>query len=270
MGGGRLLDPPRFPEHITSLHQALARTRARLVVLDPIVSFLGRHLVSSNDQCVRQTLAPLGALAAHHQCAMILVRHLNKSGGLRWLYRGSGSIGFIGACRSAWLVAPDPHESSRRVLAQVKGSLAELQPSLAYTLAADAAGALRVDWQGPSPWSADQLLTEGAALGPAKPRPREQAARLLEEFLSGGPRTSNEVWAFAQQHKLAERTVRRAKDDLHIISRRVYMDGDRISYWLLPAQELPPHIPPEAVEVDFLGLLGRQPGAAQGNPLDSL
>ena len=67
-----------------------------------------------------------------------------------------------------------------------------------------------------------------------------------------------------------ERTVKRAKEDLEIVSRTVYLDGKRTSYWLLPSQELPAHIPPEAVEFDLSALLGRQGQSEKRNPLDSM
>ncbi|HKI30608.1 MAG TPA: hypothetical protein VKA46_01855 [Gemmataceae bacterium] len=42
-----------------------------------------------------------------HACAVLLLRHLNKVGRGRALYRGLGSIGLVGSCRSAWLLAED-------------------------------------------------------------------------------------------------------------------------------------------------------------------
>ena len=269
LGQGRLFKPPRFPRDAESLHQVLLATRAKLVILDPVTAFLERRLMTSNDQCVDEALRPLGVLADHHLCTILLVRHLNKSGGLRSLYRGLGSIGFIGTCRSSWLIAADPQEPRRRVLAQVKGSVSDIQPSLAFRIERAESGALTLTWQGTSPLSADQLLA-GAATAGLKLRPRERATQLLEEFLAGGVRTGDEVWEFMKKNRLAERTVKRAKEDLEIVSRTVYLDGKRTSYWLLPSQELPAHIPPEAVEFDLSALLGRQGQSERRNPLDSM
>ena len=269
LGQGRLFQPPRFPRDANSLHQVLLATRAKLVILDPVTAFLERRLMTSNDQCVDEALRPLGVLADHHLCTILLVRHLNKSGGLRSLYRGLGSIGFIGTCRSSWLIAADPQEPRRRVLAQVKGSVSDIQPSLAFRIERAESGALTLTWQGASPLSADQLLA-GAATAGLKLRPRERATQLLEEFLAGAVRTGDEVWEFMKKNRLAERTVKRAKEDLEIVSRTVYLDGKRTSYWLLPSQELPAHIPPEAVEFDLSALLGRHGQSERRNPLDSM
>src|SRR5947208_3483055 len=85
----------------------------KLALLDPAV-------IAASDAHARRALAPLARLAERHRCAILLVRHLAKQGGRRALYRGGGSIGIVGACRSGWLLAPDPHQPQRRVLAEVK------------------------------------------------------------------------------------------------------------------------------------------------------
>ena len=82
---------------------------------------------------------------------MVLIRHLTKAGGANALYRGGGSIGIIGAARSAVLLAKDPTDPSdrRRVMARVKGNLAPEWPSLAYELVpAEEHDCSRVRWLG--------------------------------------------------------------------------------------------------------------------------
>jgi hypothetical protein len=133
------------------------------------------------------------------------------------------------------LVARDPHMAGQCVLAQVRNSLAELQPSLVYRITA-ADGALpRVDWLGSSPCSADDLLARPARTGHG---PRDRAAVFLEQFLADGPRAVRDLWDAARKDGLSARTIQRAKEGLDIRCRRVYTDGQPVSYWLLPGQEL--------------------------------
>jgi hypothetical protein len=74
-----------------------------------------------------------------------------------------------------------------------------------------------------------------------------RAADFLLAFLKDGPRTSRQVWAAAQERGVAERTLRNAKRALAVRSARVWADGQRLSYWLLPGQEAPAVTPaPEA------------------------
>jgi hypothetical protein len=128
----------RLPEHSAALDDALTRTHARLLVIDPIAAFLDPRLHSGND--ASRALTPLARLAERHGTAILLVRHLNKSPGLSPLYRGGGSIGLVAACRSGWLIARNPEQPAQCVLAQLKNNLAPPQPSLAYQMpAGDAA-----------------------------------------------------------------------------------------------------------------------------------
>jgi len=59
--------PPLTLPHATdTLDAALAQTRARLVVIDPVVAFLDPGVVLNSDQSVRRALAPLARLAVKH------------------------------------------------------------------------------------------------------------------------------------------------------------------------------------------------------------
>jgi hypothetical protein len=218
-----------------------------------VVAFLDPSILSGSDQSVRLALAPLAALARKHHCVILLVRHLNKNPGRRSLYRGGGSIGFVGACRSAWLIAPDPHAPGRRVLAQVKNNLAPAQPSLTYSVSAPGGAPPTLSWLGPSPWAADQLLAR-AGLALSKGVPRERARDFLADFLEERPRTSVEVLEAGRENGLTRRTLHRARAELGVRTLSVWAEGKRLSYWLLPGQELPDgaKADPDEVELEDL------------------
>src|SRR5262249_41962849 len=220
--------PLLLPARVDVLDEALRQTEAKLVVIDPIMAFLEPHVALGSDAAVRQALFPLAQLAELHHCVILLVRHLNKGGSRQSIYRGGGSIGIVGVCRSAWLVAPDPQEPKGCVLAQVKTNLAPPQPSLAYAVQAPEAASATVTWLGPSPWTADQLLAT-AANASAAVTARELARDFLTKTLANGPRTSREVWTLAQEKGLTRRTLRRAKLDLKVRSERVWAEGQRLS-----------------------------------------
>ncbi len=231
------------PGWLHALDEDLAHSRALLVVIDPITAFFGAGVLSGSDQSARRALLPLARLAAKHHCAILLVRHLNKHGAGRSIYRGGGSIGIVAACRSGWLAAPDPHAAGRCVLAQVKNNLAPPQPSLAYEVTAQEGAPPVLSWLGPCEWAADDLLAKRPSAPP--PSPRDRAREFLEDVLEQGPRTSREIWEASREHELSERTLNRAKRELEVRSVRVTIEGQPRSYWLLPGQELPAVVPPE-------------------------
>ncbi|HKI36420.1 MAG TPA: AAA family ATPase [Gemmataceae bacterium] len=247
---GGLTSALSLPSQTDVLEQVVASTRARLVVIDPIMHFFDPGVNTSSDQTVRRALAPLAALARRYACAILLLRHLNKTEGRRALYRGLGSVGLVGVCRSAWLVAEESLGSSRRVLAQVKNNLDAPQPGLAFEVTRPEGGEPALSWLGPVETSADDLVGLPRRRGP-QPVKRRGAALFLSEVLAGGPMKVRDIWERAVKEGLSANTVRNAKDDLGIVSRRVMEDGRRVNYWLLHGQGLPGEEKPEE-EMDEL------------------
>jgi hypothetical protein len=254
----------RLPSKLNVLDDALERTQARLTVIDPLLAFLDASVASGNDQSVRRALTPLAALAARHETALLMARHLNKRGGKQAIYRGGGAIGLVGACRSAWLVGQDPVVAGQCVLAQVKNNLAAVQGSLAYRVTAQDGGAPQLSWLGTSPWTADQLVA-GSTRGLA----RIQARSFLQQALKDGPRLTRELWAEGEKQGLKARTLQRAMQDLLIRRERVVEGGVQKNYWLLPGQVLPAAAPeaddPYSLEPWLAPLREKYPSAT---PLD--
>jgi hypothetical protein len=245
-------DVLRFPQHALAIRDLMQVTQARLLVMDPVVSFLDKSVATHNDQSVRAALGLLAAMADEHQCAVLLVRHLNKEERQRWLYRGGGSIGFLAASRCVWLVAPDPKQAGVSVVAQVKNNLKVLQPSLAYTITDAPGGGPQFRWLGPSPLQSHQLLGRQKKIG--RPRTQsERAAESLRLFLEEAPRTRSDVLDFAEDLRISERTLNRAKQALGI--RSVWVGGGKKKaiFWLLPGQ-----LPEEVTEDQLFEIKTRE------------
>jgi hypothetical protein len=82
------------------LRKAMFEVRPALIVIDPIQGFLGPGVNMNRTEEVRPRLAMLGKLAEEFKSAVILIRHLTKSGKDKASYRGMGSIDFTAAARS--------------------------------------------------------------------------------------------------------------------------------------------------------------------------
>jgi hypothetical protein len=237
-------DHLQLPSGAALLEQAVAQTRARLVILDPLMDFLDAAVNVNSETSVRRALRPLVELARQQGVSLVLLRHLNKGVGGKAVYRGMSSIAFGAKGRSTWLVGADPQAPNRRVLAQVKNNMAPDQPSLAFEIVASPEGTPTISWLGTCAWSADQLMGRSPAAAPASSA-SERAKEFLLAFLADGPRTCHEVWAAAQQEGLSERTLNRVKPELQIESARVWINGAPRSYWLLQGQKKPESAPPE-------------------------
>jgi RecA-family ATPase len=164
-----------LPEDIPHVRRAIARVDAKLAIFDPLMAFLSANLDAHRDHHVRRVLAELAALGEATGAAVVVVRHLNKASGTNPLYRGGGSIGIVGAARSAMLVAKHPEDDQRRVLASQKNNLAEAPPSLAFALTGASNGAVRVEWKGETSLKAGALLAT-----PANEEERREMTALRE------------------------------------------------------------------------------------------
>ena len=201
-----------LPGDMATLREAVFKLGAKLVVCDPFSAFLGGNACS--DQSVRQALMPLKNLAEQSNAAVVMVRHLTKSGGKHALYRALGSIGIVAAVRSALLVAKDPQDENLRVMCHYKNNLGPLASSLLFEPVAEG-GAVKIEWRGECDYKPEDLL--GTKSGDKK---RVAAQKFLVDCLANGPVEQAILKAKAQSGGFAWRTVERAREDLGIRSRR--------------------------------------------------
>jgi hypothetical protein len=226
--------PPELPADLEALEGMVKDKQAALVVIDPIAAFLSGTVNMHYDQDVRRALAPLAYMAARTSAAVVIVRHMNKGTGGSALYRGSGSIGIVGAARAGLLVAPDPDDEDRRILAMSKTNLAKKLGSLAYRIIEDEQyGVARVKWDGASSLTANDLVRprvdedEAPALA--------EAVRVLKEILADGPLAAGNIKKQAATAGVAERTLHRARQALGVTTRRQGFGQGGYYVWSMPA-----------------------------------
>ena len=169
----------------------------KLVIIDVLMAYLSDDVNAHRDQDIRRALHVLSSLAERRGCCVIILRHLNKSGGANALYRGGGSIGIVGAARAAFMCGRDPDDETgaRRIFANVKMNIAAEPPSLAYQLAYDEAhGVAYVDWLGATEHRAGDLLSDPGDDQDDRSE-RQEAAGWLAAYLTalGGEAVAKEI-----------------------------------------------------------------------------
>ena len=205
-----------------------------LLIIDPLVAYLVDEVNSHRDQHVRRALAPLAQMAEQTGCAVIMVRHLNKGGGSNALYRGGGSIGIIGASRSAMFAAVDPDDDSRRVLAMSKANLSAPVPALGYRQLQVVLPepdefrrpieTSRIEWLGATEHTAASLNATPA--DPAEKSALDDAKDFLLDLLEPGPVEAKQGQKKARDAGISERTLGRAKASLSVRStKREFQPG---------------------------------------------
>ena len=230
-------DFPSLLKDVEVIEAAARKHSAALVIIDPLMAYLNAK-DSYKDADVRQVLAPVCAMAERVRVALLVVRHLNKGSDMKAIYRGGGSIGIVGAARSAFLVAPDPEDEGRRILACVKSNLCAKPPSLAYRIVGTKNGAPVVRWEpNPVEITADALLQAGADAAVGRRLVTDEATAFLRNALHGGERPMKELEEEAKAHGVSWASVRRVQRSVGVNPRKA--EGKRGPWmWSLPSKVL--------------------------------
>ncbi|MCC6153757.1 MAG: AAA family ATPase [Candidatus Hydrogenedentes bacterium] len=224
--------PLSIPEHIDRIKAAIVESSAKYLVIDPLMAFLGSRISAHKDQEVRRALHPLKQLAEETEAGILIVRHLNKVAGSSPLYRGGGSIGIIASARIGLVIANDPNDPSRRVLAICKTNVGRLAPSLCFGLAISPAGVPSVEWFGESPHGARDLLA------PVSHEQESQLSTAKEFLLEVLPGRAREIHMQAKENGIAIPTLRRAKAALGIKAEKRGRPGssEQEWYWIIDSE----------------------------------
>jgi DNA polymerase III delta prime subunit len=216
---------------LDGLEDALVQLPAtQLVVIDPISAYLGATDSYKNAD-VRRLLSPLAQLAARRNVGIVAITHLSKSGGDP-MYRAIGSIAFIAATRAAWLFTKDPDNPARRLMLALKNNLAPDSTGLAFSVQSAASGVAAVAWeQGEVNLPADVALASQDVHDTDAIR---EAERFLADALQSGPVGVGEVHKQARSLGISDRTLRRAKVKLRLVSSREGFGTSGGWIWSLP------------------------------------
>ena len=233
----------------------------KVLVVDPIGSYLGRGVDSHRDNEVRGALDGVNRLANERGFALILVAHVNKSGMNQFADDAVlGSRAFTGLVRSVHHLIRDPKDKKRSILAPGKTNVAATQPALAYTLesvALPTGEQPRIVWD-PDPIDAvaDDFIGTGAGRNSGsaperecRGRERSEAEAFLRDLLAGGPMPVPEIKKAVAVTEFSWATAKRAKDAAGITGKSeqgAFVAGKKPPRWWGIGDDW--EIPPEAAQ----------------------
>jgi putative DNA primase/helicase len=208
----------------------------RLIIIDPISAYMGGADGNGNVE-TREVLEPLAEMANRLGIAVVAVTHLNKggAGGQSALNRFAGSIAFVAAARSAYLVIEDPDDENRRLFLQAKNNLGPKGKGLAFRveqrLIPGDILASNISWDTDHVTaSVDEALiaSETRGGGGENRSGKDEATDFLRSVLSNGPVAVADIEAEARAAGLLGRespigqnkTFRQARKELGVMSSR--------------------------------------------------
>lgn len=135
-------------EGLVALEEMVRSVGATLLVVDPIVAYLGAKMDMNRANEVRPIMRGLARIARSLNIAVIVVRHNRKvsAGGKegKAIYAGSGSIDFTASVRSE--LAVEMAKNGSKYMNHIKANSGKLGPSIRYDIIelADTTG--RFEW----------------------------------------------------------------------------------------------------------------------------
>jgi hypothetical protein len=243
-------------QDVATLRATLERVPdCKLIVIDPIGSFLGPKVDSHKDNEVRGVLAPVAKLATEYGAAVLVVAHTRKSAGFTADEQVLGSRAFTGLARAVWHVIQDHENEDRRLVLPGKANLSGRSPGLAYAIEGVPA---RLYWEDePVNMTADAAMAAVHESRKGRPGPNpvecDAAEAWLSETLANGPRLVKELkdeWKNGLDG--SEATLKRAKKSLGVESFRYEIPGEW--WWCLKGTT-----PPDSKKPGHLEPLGENP-----------
>lgn len=227
-------EAPEFPRDGEALRQRVKQMGdCRFIVVDTVGDVLGRAEENSNSD-VRAVLAPLRAIAEEFNLAVVVIAHLRKSGHAALVNRILGSVALANVSRSVLAVLRDGETANGRVLSLVKSNYAKLTETCHRFEMIELSGSLpRVSWLGTCERSESDLLGTLDAIGTTR-KPRDAAKEFLTNHLRAGPAEQSEVMAEAERLGHSEKTLRRAKGELGVVTSKATGAIDGCWKWSLP------------------------------------
>lgn len=206
--------------------------KAKLLILDPLSSYIGENCSMNNANETRAEFNHLIAVAKDMGCAIVIIAHMNKMKDNNPLYRTNGSIDIAGAARSILAITHTPNKEApaERYLVQVKSNLAPTGSAILFEVAEKG-----VDFISEMEMTAEEAFL---SLAPQMGRPNEKemkAKSFLVEMLQGGEMLSSDCEEKLEAAGFKKSTIKKAKKNAGVISRKKGF----LWYWSLPMGDIP-------------------------------
>ena len=214
------------------IREAIEKYNAKLLILDPMSSYIGESCSMNNANETRAEFNHLIAVAKETGCAIVIIAHMNKMKDSNPLYRTNGSIDIAGAARSilAIIRTANKEAPAERYLVQVKSNLAPTGSTILFEVAESG-----VNFVSEMEMTAEEAFS---SLAPKMGRPNETELRAKDfilEMLQDGEMLANDCEAKLEEAGFKKSTIKKAKKKAGVVSHKKGF----LWYWSLPMGDMP-------------------------------
>lgn len=209
------------------IREAIEKYNAKLLILDPLSSYIGEDCSMNNANEIRTEFNHLITVAKDTFCAIVIIAHMNKMKDTNPLYRTNGSIDIAGAARSILAITRTANKEApaERYLVQVKSNLAPTGSAILF----------EVTESGVNFISELEMTAEEAflSLAPKMGRPNEIELNVqssIKDLLKDGDVLASDCEAYLESKGFKKSTIKKAKRNLGVRSHK----SGFVWFWSLP------------------------------------
>ncbi len=215
-----------LPQDNSLMEKAIAEHDVALVVLDPLMSCIGKGIDTHRERDVRTALDPLASMADRTGAVLLGIAHFGKGAGTDPSALITGSGAFKNVPRAVFGFARDD-DNDCRVMSQSKNSLGRSDlPSLSYNIETTEvptkkgiASVGRFEFTGQATRSVSEILAQGQDTDRGE---RDEAGAWLVDYLmdNGGEASAGDVIKAAEKDGFAKHTIQRARSKVGVKSQK--------------------------------------------------
>ena len=207
---------------VAYLKEQIVNFGAKLVIIDPMVQYMGGKVDINKANEVRTVMGELQQLAMELDCAILLVHHVRKgSEGATW-ERVIGSGDFYNAVRSGLYV--HVNAEGGKILSHAKSQYGPSGLARGFSITEDG-----IEW--------GETFTDAGDVKPKRISKVAQARDVLRDILSAGAIPSTMAMGRMMEEGFSDSIVNKAKVGLVASTLRYGQTGSRAWYWELVAQQ---------------------------------
>ena len=212
-------DNLNIDEDCDIIEQNIIEANARLVIWDPLQSFMGKNADMCRITDIRRLLTNLGGIAARNDCAILIIAHQTKSSSANEIHRVFGSVDITATARSVLRVSKSEDDPDTRILSHIKSSVSRPSQPIAFRIMDDAPIVYLGEYDGE--FDAVEISEDYSK--------RSKAAEIICSMLKDGPIEGTKIFEACKEAGIGTRTVEQMKKELNVRSGR---DGNK-RVWIM-------------------------------------
>lgn len=218
------------------IYEDLEIIQPRLIVFDTLNTYIGKADTHKASETA-QAMGIFKKLAMDFDCAVLVLRHLVKSGGAA-INAGQGSMSFTGSARIVLSCGVDPNDSDTRMMAVTKTNLSvKPKEALAFRIEGKSNDDSEFIWGGFQEMNSQEIIDAAREMrktGTAGSH-MQDAMEFLENAITDNPTEVDKLMRMAEKRSVNLDMVKRAAEKMSVIKKKI----KGVMTWSLKKNEVP-------------------------------